>query len=139
MSQSSHPIQSFYLGIPGNATIGASMAGTAAATAISASISAVNCRSMEVYNLTGRNVELVLGLDSGTAAYTVTTPGSTPVTVGANGQFFCPGTATVTAGTGRGVQFPIAVCAGMKLWARTTENTPITCASTTPLIINFWA
>lgn len=133
------PIQSFYLGIPGNATIAGSMAGTAAATKVSNSISCSFAQSMEVFNLTGRNLELVVGTDQGTVSYTLTTPGSTPICVGGNGQFFCPGTATATPGVGRGIRFPVAVSQGMQLWVRTTENTPITCASTTPLVINLWA
>lgn len=133
------PILSFYLGVPGNATIAGSMAGTAAATLISTSISCSFAQSMEVFNMTGRNLELVLGVDNGTGAYTLTTPGATPITVGGNGQFFCPGTASSTPGSGRGNRFPVAISSGMKMWVRTTENTPITCATTTALIINLWA
>lgn len=138
MTVGSAPIQSFLLGIPGNATIAGSMVGTAAATAISSSISCAGARGMEVMNLTGRNVEIVIGPDNGTSSYTQTTPGSTPVMVAGNGIFFCPGTAAATPGYGRGVRFPIVLHQGEKMWVRTTENTPITCASTTPLIINLW-
>lgn len=128
------------LGIPGNATIAASMAGTAAATVISNSISATYAKALEIFNLTGRNLEVGFGPDNGTADYTLTTPGSTPVMVVGDGIVFCPGTAGVTGvNVGRGIRLPIKLDAGMKIWVRTTENTPITCASTTALIINLWA
>lgn len=133
-----HPIQTFYLGVPTNATIAACMAGTAAATLICASIPSTYARYMEVWNLTNRNVELVFGKDGGTASYVPTTPGGTPVTIGANSQIFCPGTSSSTA-AGRGNYFPIVASQGMQLWVRTTENTPVTAASTTPLIITLWA
>lgn len=131
----SHPIQSIYVGIPTNVTIAASMAGTAAATQLSSSISISYAKSVRVFNLTGRNLELILGVgpDPGTADVT---PG-TPTVVG-QGVMFCPGTATAVPGAGMGMVFPLAVNGGMKLFVRTTENTPITCASTTPLIIQFW-
>ena len=133
------PIASYYLGIPTNATIAQSMAGTAAATPIVSSISCSFAQSMEVFNLTGRNLELVVGNDNGTAAYTITTIGSTPVMFGGPGHFMCPGTTSSTPGGGRGQRFPVAISQGMKMWVRTTENTPITYASTTPLVINLWA
>jgi len=139
MAAGGHPIQAFYLGIPGNATIAASMGGTAAATLISTSVSATYFRFMEVWNMTGRNLEIGFGNDNGTASYVLTTPGSTPITVGANSQIFCPGTTASSTGAGRGNYFPITLQQGSKIWARTTENTPITAASTTPLVINFWA
>jgi len=129
------PIQSFLLGIPANATIAASMAGTAAATTISSSISAAGARGMEVFNLTGRNIEIVVGTDNGTSTYT---PSAGAATVVGSGTFFCPGTASATPGVGRGIRFPIVIHQGMKLFVRTTENTPITCASTTPLVISLW-
>lgn len=138
MSLGGAPIQSFYLGIPGNATIAASMAGTVAATPISGSIPCSYARSMEVFNLTLRNLEIVVGPDNGTASYTLgTVAGTVGLTVG-NGIFFCPGTAASTMGVGRGVRFPIALSQGEKIWARTTENVPITVSSTLPLIINLW-
>ena len=130
----SHPLKSFVLGIPTNVTIAASMAGTAAATLIVSSISVSYARSIEVFNLTLRNVELILsGGDNGTAGWT---PG-TPSVVSGN-SIFCPGTAS-TAGLGRSIRKPLKIDQGMSLYVRTTENTPITCASTTPLIISFWA
>lgn len=129
------PITSFLLGIPGNMTIAASMAGTAAAVSISSSIPCSFASSMQVFNLTGRNVELVLGPDNGTASYT--TAAGVPSVVG-QGTFFVPGTASATIG-GQAARFPVQLTQGMKLFVRTTENTPITCASTTPLIINLWA
>jgi len=135
MAMGGHPIQTIYLGIPGNATIAASMGGTAAATLLCAKLPAIYARYMEVWNLTARNMELIIGNDTGTAAYTLTTPGATPVTLGAQSQFFCPGTAAVT-GAGRGNYFPVALQQNLQLWVRTTENTPITATSTTPLVIN---
>lgn len=141
MTTGTAPIQSFMLGIPTSSTIAATMAGTAAATVISSSISCAGARGIEVFNLTGRNIELVIGPDSGTATYTNTTVGTSVVCTVGNGTFFCPGTAAAAAvsmGLGRGVRFPIVVHQGMKLSVRTTENTPITCASTTPLIISLW-
>lgn len=145
MNLGSGPVFSLYLGVPTNGTIAASMAGTAAATQIMSgtsnpffTASGVIARSMEVFNLTGRNLELILGkADGGTADYQNTTVG-TAVSYGANGQIFVPGTASAVA-LGRGMRFPIAFQAGMGIWARTTENTPLTASSTTPLIINFWA
>lgn len=131
----SHPIQSLVLGIPSNATIAASMAGTAAATVLSSSISFVQAKSMEVFNLTGRNLELIIGRgDPGTANFVVGTP-----SVVGHGSIFCPGTASAVPGMGRGMQTPIALSQGMTLYVRTTENTAVTCASITPLIISFWA
>lgn len=133
------PIGSIYLGIPTNATIAASMAGTAAATQIMASASFSYARAMEIFNLTGQNIELIIGRpDHGTADYTVTTIAGTPVSFGASGQFFCPGTASSTV-TGRTNRFPCAVAQGMTLYVRTTGTTNITCSSTNPFIINFWA
>lgn len=130
------PIQSLYVGIPTNVTIAASMAGTAAATSLSSSLSCSYARSMEVFNLTGRNLELIIAAaaDPGTSTFT---PGT--ASIAGAGIIFVPGTATVTAAVGRGIRQPISIQQGMKLFVRTTENTPITCASTTPLIISFWA
>ena len=139
MRHGGHPVQSFYLGIPTNATIAASMAGTAAATLICAATSAY-ATFMEVYNLTGRNFELVIGNDYGTTAYTATTPGTTPV--GTSGtqtsQFFVPGTASSTVASGRGNYFPVTISPLTQIWLRTTENTAITAAATTPIVIVLW-
>lgn len=117
------------------------MAGTAAATLISNSISATYASRMEVFNLTGRNLEIVVAADNGTADYVLTTPGATPILTGSDSQFFCPGTASAAGANialGRGMQFPIAIPQGAQLWVRTTENTPITASSTTPLVIVLW-
>ncbi len=138
MSLGGHPIASYYLGIPTNATIAASMGGTAASTKIVSSIAATYVRYMEVFNLTGRNMELFFGPDIGTTAFTAQTPSGVVALVN-GGTLFCPGTTSSTPGAGRGNYFPIVLSPGMQMWARTTENTPITAASTTPLIIQFWA
>lgn len=129
-----HLLQTLYVGIPTNVTIAASMAGTAASTALVTSISASHASSIRVHNLTLRNLELIFGgPDGGTADFT---PG-TPTVV--NGKvLFVPGTASAVAlAYGQGAEFPVSQ--GMSLRVRTTENTAITCASTTPLIISFWA
>lgn len=128
-----HPFQSIYLGIPVNMTIAASMAGTVAATQISASISVSYARSMQIFNLTGRNLELIIGADPGTANMT-----GTPSVVSGS-VLFCPGTISSVPGNGRGAGQEVAISGGMQLYVRTTENTPVTCSSTTPLIISFWA
>lgn len=115
-----HPMQSMTLN---NHTIAASAAGTAAATIVG-TISAAYARSFSVFNLTLRNIELVFGKEQGTAAVGV----------------FCPGNTTANgAMAGPSMRNPIAVTEGIVVRARTTENTPITCASTTPLVLNFWA
>ena len=134
--EGANPIQAFYLGIPSNFTIAASMAGTSPATLIG-TISAAYACGIEVFNLTGRNLELVFGNDNGTAAYV---PGnSTIATLGSNSQIFCPGTASVLA-AGRVNRVGMgSMTAGLKIFARTTENTPITASSTSPFIINLWA
>lgn len=108
------------------------MAGTAAATQITGSVSCTNARWMEVFNMTGRNLEIVLGKpDGGTADYT-----SGTATIGTQGQFFVPGTASSSTVRDR---FDCPVSSGMKIFVRTTENTPITCSSVAPFIINLWA
>jgi len=95
---------------------------------------------MEVWNLCGRNIDIIIGNDYGTAAYVFTTPGATPITTTSKqtSQFFCPGTASATV-AGRGNYFPVTIQQGTAIWARTTENTPITASATTPIIINLWA
>lgn len=133
MNVGAGPICGFILGIPGNATIAASMAGTAAATSISASIPCSFASSMSIFNLTGRNLELVLGPDNGTASYTTA---AGVATVEGQGSFFVPGTASSVA---QNMRIPVQLSQGMKFFVRTTENTPITCSSTTPLVINLWA
>lgn len=105
----------------GNQTIAASAGGTAAATPVVSSISCTYARSWQVWNMTGRNVELIIGKDAGTASIAI----------------FCPGTASPT--TGMGNRAPITIQQGMSIFARTTENTPITCSQTGPLVINAWA
>lgn len=134
MAYGGHLLQSLYIGIPANATIAASMAGTAAATTLVTSLSVGHASKIQVFNLTLRNVELIFGgPDGGTADFT---PG-TPTTV--NGKvLFCPGTASV-AGLGHNIMHDFPVSQGMTLRVRTTENTPVTCSSVTPIIIQFWA
>jgi len=123
------------MGIPGNMTIAACMAGTASATAIG-TVSAAYAVKMEVFNLTGRNIELIFGNDNGTASYV--TAAGVP-SIGSNGQIFCPGTASTLA-AGRVNGFGVAsLTKGITIFARTTENTPITCSSVAPFVINLWA
>lgn len=115
-----HPMQSLTLN---NHTIAASAAGTAAATIVG-TISSSYARSWNAYNLTLRNIEIIFGAEGGTAAVGV----------------FIPGNVTASgAMAGAAMRNPIAVTEGIVVRARTTENTPITCASTTPLVLNFWA
>lgn len=116
------------------------MAGTAAATQVISSASFVYARAMEVFNLTNRNIEVIIGVDGGTADYTPGTISGTPVMMGKppNTKFFAPGTSSST-GSGRAQRFACEFQQGMQMWFRTTENTPITCSSVLPFIINFWA
>ena len=140
MRHGGHPVQTFYLGIPTNATIAASMFGTAAATLITSGITADSVAFMEVYNLTGRNFDLVIGNDYQTTAYTATTPGTTPIGISGpkSTQIFCPGTASSTVASGRGNYFPIIMTSASQIFIRTTENTPITASSTNPIVIHLW-
>lgn len=133
----SHPIQSFVLGLYGSSTIAASAAGTAAATVITASASLSYAKAIEIWNLTGANLDLVFGPDNTTATYTNTTPNNV-MAIG-NGTFFCPGNATVAITAARGERMPIAFTQGMSISVRTTNNTPVTCSATAPLVINLWA
>ncbi len=115
-----HPMQSMTLN---NHTIAASAGGTASSTIVG-TISAAYARSFSVFNLTLRNIELTFGKEAGTSAIPV----------------FCPGNTTANgAMAGMSMRNPIAVTEGIVVRARTTENTAITCASTTPLVLNFWA
>jgi len=115
------------------------MAGTAAATLLVSSASLTYAAGMEVFNLTARNLEVVFGPDTGTAAYTSVTIAGTPILTSGNGIVFCPGTASATVASGRGSRFPIIVPSGVAIYVRTTENTPITCSAVQPLVISFWA
>lgn len=103
-----------------NQTIAASLNGTAPSTIIG-TISAAYARGWEVFNCTLRNIELVIGVDSTAVS-----------------GIFIPGTAS-SVGLGMGVRAPVALSGPLVLRARTTENTPITISSTTPLYINLWA
>lgn len=109
------------------------MAGTAASTPITTSVSCTNARYMEVFNMTGRNMEIVLGKPDGGAADYNTVP---VAAIGRQGQFFVPGTASSSTVRDR---FECEVNGGMSISVRTTENTPITCSSVAPFIINLWA
>lgn len=115
-----HPCQAILLL---NNTIAASALGTAAATVIG-TISTQYVRSWNAYNLTLRNLEVIFGPEGGTAAIGVFLPGNTTV----NGAM-----------AGPAVRNPLAVTQGVVVRVRTTENTPVTIASTTPLVLNFWA
>lgn len=145
MNIGSGPIFSVYVGQAGSVTIGASMLGTAAATQLISSASFTYARGMEVFNLTGRNLELFVGNDVATTAYkNVTISGNVfaytgnNATAGISACFFVPGTASATV-AGRANRFACEFQQGYNLWVRTTENTPITCSSVLPLVINFWA
>lgn len=107
-----------------NTTIAASMNGTAPATPIG-TVSTSTVRAWEVFNLTNRNLELIV-------------QAAVPVTA-ANVQtgVFVPGTSSmVLAMTQRA---PIVMSSAYVVYARTTENTPITVSATTPIYINLWA
>lgn len=152
MNLGSGPIFSIYMGIPVNSTIAASMAGTAAAVQILDATSnpffnktpaGAYARSLEIWNMSSRNFEVIIGgAESGTADYQTASfaaaNGTANVTFGDDGQFFVPGAASAVA-LGRGIRFPINVQGGFNMWIRTTENTPITASSTTPIIFTFWA
>lgn len=108
-----------------NHTVAASLNGTAACT-ILGTITCTYARGWEVFNMSLRNVELIFG-------------GPLPATAAdAAAGIFVPGTASAAA-IGLGVRGPCAVQSGYVVYARTTENTPVTFASTTPLYINLWA
>lgn len=112
------------------------MAGTAAATKIEGSAPFSFANSVSILNLTGRNLEVVFGADTGTASYST----AFGVQRSGAGNVFVPGTASVAGpSTGVGVRVAIGISQGTQLFLRTTENTPITAAATSPLIISFWA
>lgn len=108
-----------------NATVAASLNGTAPATVLG-TISASYARGWEVFNCSLRNLELII---SGIAPVTATS---------AAAGIFIPGTAS-SVGLGMGVRAPAAFQSGAIVYARTTENTPVTLSSTTPLYMNLWA
>lgn len=139
MAYKGHLLQTLYLGIPANHTIAASMAGTAAATQIMSSASFNHASSIRVFNLTLRNVELIVGggTTPGTVDFTPGAAGATATVVNSR-VLFIPGTASAAA-HGMGFINEMPISQGVPLWVRTTENTPVTCASVTPLIIQFWA
>jgi hypothetical protein len=132
------PIQSFALGLYTNATIAASAQGTAAATVVTTAFSAYAASTVEVWNLTGQNLDVVLGPDNTTNSYTSTTPGSTPVVQVGNGVLFCPGNTTISITNVRAERAFIPFSNGMKVSVRTCANAPITCSATAPLVISFW-
>ena len=109
-----HPIASY---IFNNHTIAASAGGTAAATALVSSISAVHARYLVAHNRNLRDLELILGADSGTNSIGVYVP--------------CPLSATASA-VGK-TELPVALSQGMSIYARTLVDTPITFAATTYL------
>jgi hypothetical protein len=108
-----------------NATVAASLNGTAAVTVLG-TVSCAYARAWEVFNCSLRNLELFVG---GAAPATAATAAS---------GIFVPGTASAIA-VGMGMRAPMAIQSGYVVYARTTENTPVTLASTTPLYINLWA
>lgn len=108
-----------------NTTIAASLNGTAPATVLG-TISTSYARSWEVFNCSLRNLEIFVG-------------GTSPATAAnAAPGIFIPGTAS-SIGLGMGVRAEMAVQSGYVVFARTTENTPVTLSSTLPLYFNFWA
>ena len=108
-----------------NTTVAASLNGTAPATVLG-TITCSYARGWEVFNMTLRNLELFVGGASPTTAANAA-PG-----------IFIPGTASAVA-IGLGVRGPFAAQSGYVVYARTTEATPVTISSTTPLYINLWA
>lgn len=108
-----------------NHTVAASLNGTAAATVLG-TVTAAYARSWEVFNCSLRNLELIIGSASPATA------------AGAPAGIFIPGTAS-SIGLGMGVRGEFAVQSGAVVYARTTENTPVTLSSTLPLYINLWA
>lgn len=117
-----HPCQTMYLGGTSGATVAASAFGTAASTVLG-TISATYARGFEVWNLTGLNLELVLGPDNGTSSIGIFCPGSTA--------------AGTLAGT-RAERNQVALQQGMQILVRTTVNVPATIAAAS-FVINFWA
>lgn len=107
-----------------NTTIAVSLNGTAAATPLFTA-SCANARAWEVFNCTLRNLELFVG--------------AAPPATAANAPsgIFSPGTASAIA-VGLGVRAPINIQSGYVVFARTTEATPVTIATTNPLYINLW-
>lgn len=145
MSLGSGPIFTLYVGSAGSVTIAASLLGTAAATQIISSAPFTYARGLEVFNQTGRNLEIFVDRDQGTTAYKNVTIGGnvfaytgTSTAGGVSAAFFCPGTAASTV-TGRVNRFPISLQGGEQMWVRTTENTNITCSAANPLVLVFWA
>lgn len=121
MSQiGSVPIQTLRIN---SVTVGASLNGTAPATVLG-TVTCAYARGWEVFNCTLRNLELFVGQAAPATA------------ANAASGIFCPGTASVM---GMGCRAPIAIQSGYVVYARTTENTPVTIASTNPLYINLWA
>lgn len=136
INNGTHPIQGFALGLYSNFTIAASAMGTAASTVVTSAASAYAARGMEIFNMTGRDIDLVIGKDNGTASYS-TASGVGAVIIG-NGTIFCPSNATLAIAAGRAMRMPIAFSQSMPISVRTTTNVPITCSSTSYLVINFW-
>lgn len=101
-----------------NTTVAASLGGTAAAT-ILGTITTTYARAWEVHNLTTRNLELIIGTEISTVS-----------------GICIPGT---VSNTGMSFRSPVTLQGPLVIRARTTENTPVTIASTTPFYINLWA
>lgn len=107
-----------------NATIAASLNGTAPATVLG-TVSTAYAKAWQVHNCTLRNLELFIGVAAPATAANAP-PG-----------IFIPGTASAVM-SGMGIQAPIAIQSGYVVYARTTEATPVTISTTTPLYINLW-
>lgn len=116
----SHPVQAIMIN---NHTIAASKAGTAAATILGTVSNTQGACAWQVYNLSLRNLELILGAEYGATATVIFVPGNTTVS---------------GAHAGMAQRAPVTLCQGMVIRARTTEDTPITCAETTPLVLTLW-
>ncbi len=120
MSFGSHPI----LTMGFNTTVAASAGGTASSTVLNSSFPVTNAKTMQIFNYTLRDIELIFGAaDQGTAN---------------TNMIFVPGTAASTA-LQQGILMPINMQQGMQIRARTTTNVPLTVSSTLALRINFWA
>lgn len=105
-----------------NHTVAASLNGTAAATVLG-TVTCAYARAWEVFNLTLNNLEIYLK---------ATAPDTAP-------GIFVPGTAASSIAHGMSVRAPCAIQSGYIVFARTTQNVPVTISTTSPLYINLWA
>lgn len=113
-----HPILSMGF----DATVAASMGGTAASTVLNSSFPVVNARYMQIYNFTARDMEIIFQSGDQGTAYT--------------NMVFVP---ALSASCSSVQLLPINMQQGGQIRARTTTNVPLTVSSTLALRINFWA